>query len=80
MASSVEEQILSHEQLRTEIPVAERKCKSQKLFVGLNVGQSGKKIRFKNLDGIIPEGHDSSQDWEDLREIPEEIPDNYGQD
>ena len=40
----VKEQILSHEQLGTErSPIAERKCESQKSFVGPNVGRAGRK-------------------------------------
>ena len=63
----VEERILSHEQLGTESPITERKRESQKSFVGPNVGQGGKKVRFKDLDEIIPpEGQDSSQVKKDL--------------
>ena len=62
----VEERILSHEKLGTESPVAERKRESQKSFVGPNVGQGGKKVRFKDLEEIIPEGQYSSQDQKDL--------------
>ena len=65
----VEEQILSHKQLGTESPIAERKCESQKTFVRPNVGQGGKKVKFKDSDEIIPEGQDSSQDQKDLEKF-----------
>ena len=59
---------MSHKQFMTESPVAECKRESQKTFVGLNVGQGRKKVRFKDIDEIIPEGQDSSQDQEELEE------------
>ena len=63
-----EEQILSHEQLGTESPDAEQKRESNGLFVGPNVGQGGKKVKFKDLNENNQEDKDSSQDPKDLEE------------
>ena len=57
---------MSHDQFGTESPVAGCKCKSQKTFVGPNVGQGRKKVRFKDLNENDWEGHDSGQDPKDL--------------